>query len=153
MQLQVIAVGTRVPAWVNAGVQDYARRLPRELAFAIAEVKPAVHRSDVSQAIAEEGQRVLQRAGSARLIALDERGESWTTLQLAQLLAQWQHEARDVALLVGGADGHAPAVRAAAHAMWSLSALTLPHALVRVIVAEQLYRASSLLRGHPYHRA
>ena len=154
MRLRVIAVGTRMPAWVSAGVHDYVRRLPRELGFAVDEVKPAVHRGDVSLVLADEGQRVLQRAGPAtRLVVLDERGASWTTLDLARQLTRWQQDAEDVALLVGGADGHAPAVHAAAQSVWSLSALTLPHALVRVVVVEQIYRASSLLRGHPYHRA
>lgn len=154
MRLRVIAVGTRMPAWVDAGVQDYARRLPRELAFTIDEVKPAVHRADIASAMADEGQRVLSRAGSGtRLVVLDERGQPWTTRELAQLLAQWQQDARDIALLIGGADGHAPMVRIAAEATWSLSPLTLPHALVRVILVEQIYRATTVLRGHPYHRA
>ena len=153
MRLRLIAVGTRMPDWVDMGVQDYVRRLPRELAFALDEVKSAAHRASATAAIEAEGQRLLQRAGAgAHLIVLDERGERWTTQDLAERMHEWRRDAADVALLVGGADGHAPAVRAAARAVWSLSGLTLPHALVRVIVVEQIYRASSMLRGHPYHR-
>lgn len=153
MRIRLIAVGTRMPSWVDIGVQDYVRRLPRELAFALDEVKSAAHRASATAAIEAEGQRLLQRAGAgAHLIVLDERGERWTTQDLAERMNEWRRDAADVALLVGGADGHAPAVRAAARAVWSLSGLTLPHALVRVIVVEQIYRASSMLRGHPYHR-
>ena len=153
MRLRLIAVGTRMPSWVDMGVQDYVRRLPRELAFALDEVKSVAHRASATAAIEAEGQRLLQRAGAgAHLIVLDERGERWTTQDLAERMNEWRRDAVDVALLVGGADGHAPAVRAAARAVWSLSGLTLPHALVRVIVVEQIYRASSMLRGHPYHR-
>ena len=154
MRIRVIAVGTRMPAWVDAAVQDYLRRLPRELAVSIEAIKPAVHRDDALAVINDEGKRLLQRAaGSTRLIMLDERGVGWSTAELARQLEQWQQQALDVALLVGGADGHSAEVRAAAHEGWSLSALTLPHALVRVVIVEQIYRAQSMLRGHPYHRA
>ena len=153
MRLRVIAVGTRMPEWVQLGVADYLARLPRELGISIEEVKPVQRKGPAGDALVEEGQRVLARIGrDARIVLLDERGSSWNTLQFAARLQHWQEAHSEVALLIGGADGHAPAVRALAQEQWSLSALTLPHALVRVVLAEQLYRASTVLRGHPYHR-
>lgn len=153
MRLRVIAVGTRMPDWVQLGVADYVARLPRELPLQIDEVKPVQRKGPVADALDAEGQRVLARVGrGAHVVLLDERGSNWTTLQFAARLQHWQEAHADVALLIGGADGHAPAVRALAAEQWSLSALTLPHALVRVLLAEQLYRATTVLRGHPYHR-
>ncbi len=155
MRVHLIAIGQRMPAWVAEGFQSYRKRLGRELPFELREL-PAVARSRgqaPARAIDEEGVRLLAAVPDGALIVLlDERGKPWTTRQLADEVAAWRQQGRDVALLVGGADGVSENVRAAAQRSWSLSALTLPHPLVRVIVIEQLYRAVSLLGGHPYHR-
>lgn len=144
-----------MPDWVQAGYREYAVRLPRECALHLIEI-PAGKRSpkaDLARLVRVEGERLLAAvpAGS-RLIALDERGREWTTLELAEQLAGWLREGRDLSLLVGGPDGLDAACRERAEQQWSLSRLTLPHPLVRVVIAEQLYRAWSLLHQHPYHR-
>ena len=155
MKIHLLAVGTRIPAWVQSGYQEYAQRLPRACALHLLEI-PAAKRSakcDIQRLVRDEGQRLLAAAPAAsQLIALDERGSAWTTAQLAQQLGNWLQQGRDVSLLIGGADGLDPCCRQRAAQHWSLSALTLPHAVVRIIVAEQLYRAWSLLHNHPYHR-
>lgn len=155
MRIHVLSVGRRMPGWVEAGFDDYARRLPPQCALRLVEIEPA-HRGRGSGARAkqEEGERLLKAAPKgAGLIAMDERGEQWSTAQLAEELRTWLAGGRDIALLIGGADGLAAECRAQAERRWSLSPLTFPHQLVRVIVAEQVYRAWSLLHGHPYHRA
>lgn len=155
MRLRLIAVGTRMPAWVTAGYEDYARRLPRELKIDLVEI-PLVTRggnADVARLKAAEGERILRAVGDARLFALDETGKGLSTLQWAESLTDWMRDGRDVALAIGGPDGHAEPVLQQAEAIWSLSRLTLPHALVRVVLAEQLYRAWSVTVNHPYHRA
>ena len=155
MRVRILAVGTRMPAWVDAGVDDYARRLRTQWKFELLEI--AAGKRSASQpaerAIAAEGERVLAalRPGE-HAIALDERGVSMTTRELAGRLAAGERDGRDLALLLGGPDGHAPAVRQRATEAWSLSKLTLPHGLARLLLAEQLYRAQSLLLNHPYHR-
>lgn len=154
MHLHLIAIGQRLPGWVQQGIDDYARRLPAQFGFHIVEL-PASKRGsgDTQRAIDEEGQRLLQAVPKgARIIALDERGRQWQTRELAEQLQHWTHDGRDVALLLGGADGHSAAVRDQAERLWSLSALTLPHGLARLLLTEQVYRAWSLLSGHPYHR-
>ncbi len=155
MLIHLIAVGRKPPSWVAEGFREYARRLPRECALQLTEI-PAGRRHkgvDVASLVAQEGERMLRAVpAGALLIALDEGGDEWTTRQLAGRLAAWQMEGHTVALLVGGPDGLAPACLARAGQVWSLSRLTLPHPLVRVLVAEQLYRAWSLNAGHPYHR-
>jgi 23S rRNA (pseudouridine1915-N3)-methyltransferase len=154
VKLRLIAVGTRMPDWVEAGYADYARRLPRELTLELVEIPVAARgkNADIARLREAEGEKMLRAAGSSRTIALDERGETLDTAGWAKALKQWMQEGRDVSLLIGGPDGLAPACLAAASARWSLSRLTFPHALVRVMVAEQLYRAWTLLQGHPYHR-
>lgn len=155
MHLRLIAVGTRMPAWVSAGYEDYARRLPRELKIELVEIPLAArgNNADIPRLKSIEGERILKAVGDARLIALDENGSALSTLQWADALTGWMRDGRDVTLAIGGPDGHADAVLAGAEAHWSLSKLTLPHALVRVVVAEQLYRAWSVTVNHPYHRA
>lgn len=156
MRLRLIAVGGRMPDWVQIAYEDYARRLPRELRLELVEIPLAVRgkNADIARARQQEGERVLKAVpDSTRIVALDERGESWSSTDLADQLRRWQNDGRDIALLVGGPDGHASEVLQRAQQKWSLSPLTLPHALVRVLLAEQLYRASSLIAGHPYHRA
>ncbi|HEU0196191.1 MAG TPA: 23S rRNA (pseudouridine(1915)-N(3))-methyltransferase RlmH [Nevskiaceae bacterium] len=155
MHLRLIAVGTRMPEWVTAGVEDYLRRLPRELKAAFIEVPLAARSAHqpVAKLKAEEGAKILKVAAGARLIALDEHGRQSTTLQWAQALRGWMRDGRDVAFAIGGPDGHDAALLSAAEDRWALSRLTLPHALVRVVLAEQLYRAWTVTANHPYHRA
>jgi 23S rRNA (pseudouridine1915-N3)-methyltransferase len=143
-----------MPGWVSEGFGEYARRLKSRLPLNLVEI-PAVHRGsgDLARAMAEEGRRQLAatRAGDY-LVALDERGRTRTSIALSQWISERMREGQDLGFLIGGADGFAPEVLARANERWSLSALTLPHALVRVVLAEQLYRAVTLLDGHPYHR-
>jgi 23S rRNA (pseudouridine1915-N3)-methyltransferase len=155
MRVRILAVGTRMPGWVDAGVDDYARRLRSHWKFDLVEI-PAGKRGasqSAERAVAAEGERVLAalRPGD-KAIALDERGTAMTTRELAARLAAAERDGRDIALLLGGPDGHAPPVRRRAEEAWSLSRLTLPHGLARLLLAEQLYRAQSLLLNHPYHR-
>ncbi len=155
MRIHLLAVGRRPPAWVTSGFEEYARRLPRDCSLQLTEIPPARRVKGASPAALShrEGEALL-RAVPARavVIALDEHGELWNTRELAGRLAGWQQDGQTVALLVGGPDGLAPACLERAAARWSLSRLTLPHQLVRIVVAEQIYRAWSLLAGHPYHR-
>ena len=155
MKLRLIAVGTRMPAWVMAGFEDYATRLPRELKLELVELPLAVRgkNADLERAKASEGDKLMERSADCHRVMLDERGAAWTSIDLATRLKAWMQNGRDVALLVGGPDGHSADVQKAADEKWSLSKLTLPHALVRVLIAEQLYRAWSLTANHPYHRA
>jgi 23S rRNA (pseudouridine1915-N3)-methyltransferase len=155
MRIRLIAIGTRMPKWIEEGFQDYLERLPRELKLELVEVA-VEHRgknADIARLREAEGEKLLKLAGEARLIVFDERGELLDTIGWSKALRGWMQDGRDVAFLVGGPDGHAPDVLSRAEARWSLSKMTFPHALVRVIVAEQLYRAWSLLANHPYHRA
>ncbi|MFO1432162.1 MAG: 23S rRNA (pseudouridine(1915)-N(3))-methyltransferase RlmH [Candidatus Competibacteraceae bacterium] len=155
MRMCLLAVGTRMPAWVKAGFDEYAVRFPRECPLQLLEI-PAGKRSKpglLERLVREEGARILAAAPKgARLIALDAGGRQWNTEQLAFELAHWRQEGRDLAFMIGGPDGLDSVCRARAELTWSLSRLTLPHPLVRIIVAEQLYRALSLLQQHPYHR-
>ncbi|BCX89045.1 23S rRNA (pseudouridine1915-N3)-methyltransferase [Methylomarinovum tepidoasis] len=155
MHVHLIAVGTRMPAWVEAGFDDYRKRLPREWRLQLHEI-PLRRRGkagETTRLIETEGAQMLSACPQgAHLVALDNRGQQWSTEALAQRLADWQQAGRDLAFLIGGPEGLAPACRQQAETCWSLSKLTFPHPLVRIIVVEQLYRAWSLLRGHPYHR-
>lgn len=156
MNIYLIAVGDRMPRWVQEGYQEYAKRLPPECALQLVEI-PAGRRgknADIARLIRDESERLLAAIPrGAAVVALEVGGRSWSTQQLAHKLEGWMDSGRDVALLVGGPDGLGDEARAAAGELWSLSALTLPHPLVRVVLAEQLYRAWSVLRNHPYHRA
>lgn len=156
MKLKLIAVGTRMPGWVNEAYQDYANRMPADCALELLEIPlaPRTRKADTRRCSEVEGQRVLKAADSCAIkVLLDETGAAWSTRKLAAQMEQWRSAGGDVALLVGGPDGHGAAVRDAAQQRWSLSALTLPHAMVRVLLAEALYRAWSVLANHPYHRA
>lgn len=156
MQINLIAVGTRMPAWVDDGFQAYARRLPRECALKLTEI-PLGRRSKaqpIERAVSEEGKRMLAATTeSQHIVALDIQGHGWSTEELAAHMRDWMHGGRDVSLMVGGPDGLADELLARARQRWSLSPLTLPHPLVRVLLAEQLYRAWTIIGGHPYHRA
>ncbi len=155
MKIHLLTVGARMPDWVKAGYAEYADRLPRECALSLYEI-PAGKRgrnADVARIVREEGERLRAAIPSgSRTIALDERGQEWSTVELAERLAGWLGDGRDVSLLIGGPDGLDAGCRARADLEWSLSRLTLPHGLARVLVAEQIYRAWSLLHNHPYHR-
>lgn len=155
MRVRLLAVGTRMPAWVNQGIEEYRRRLPRDFALEIEEI-PLGQRSrkaDLGRAMTLEAERIRQRLrGDERVIALEVDGKAWSTERLALEAQAWRLEGRDVAMLVGGPDGLAPSLSAEADQRWSLSPLTLPHPMVRLLLAEQLYRAWTLMVGHPYHR-
>ncbi|HEY5993503.1 MAG TPA: 23S rRNA (pseudouridine(1915)-N(3))-methyltransferase RlmH [Gallionellaceae bacterium] len=155
MRFLILSVGHKIPEWVTAGYTEYAKRMPREAKIELLELKPEPRTSGKTpqQIMEAEAQRLLAAlpAGCLR-IALDERGAAWTTRQLADKMGQWMGEGRDVAFIIGGADGLHESVKKGAHQLLALSAMTLPHAMVRVLLAEQLYRAHSLLHNHPYHR-
>ncbi len=155
MRVKLVTVGTRMPAWVEQGYAEYAKRLPRELTLELQELALG-HRSkgaDLNRAIQREGDLMLAAIPSAdRVIALDVKGKAWSTEQLAEQLQRWQMDGDNVSLLVGGPDGLDPRCLARAEQKWSLSPLTLPHPLVRVVLAEQLYRAWTIVNGHPYHK-
>ena len=156
MNISLIAIGTRMPEWVNEGYREYARRLPRVCRLKLTEI-PLGQRArskTVERAVAEEGKRMLAEISPGEhVIALDVKGRNWSTEQLAVQFQQWMLAGRGISLLVGGPDGLSAPCLERAQQRWSLSALTLPHALVRVLLAEQLYRAWTLTVGHPYHRA
>lgn len=155
MIIHLIAVGTRCASWAEAGFLDYQKRLPVECKLNLITIPLSKRNknSQISKHIAEEEKKILAATPKrSRVIALDVKGQMWNTQQLAQSLQQWQLERQDVSLLIGGPDGLGDTCINQAERVWSLSALTLPHALVRIVVAEQLYRAWSLLSGHPYHR-
>lgn len=155
MRIHLLAVGRRMPDWVNTAFQDFSRRLPPECSLQLTEIEPGRRgkSQNPERAMGEEGERLLKALPrDAWVIALDERGKSLTSVALSSHLNDWLASGRDVALLVGGADGLTGECRQRADWIWSLSALTLPHAMVRVLVAEQLYRAWSISKGHPYHR-
>ena len=151
LNARVVAVGERMPAWVAKGFAEYQKRLSRELPLELIEVKS--RERDPARAQAAESEALLAAARDAHLVALDGRGENWSSEQLARQLSNWRMSGRDVAFLIGGADGHSSKVLEHANQRWSLGPLTLPHMLVRLIVAEQLYRAVTIVAGHPYHRA
>jgi 23S rRNA (pseudouridine1915-N3)-methyltransferase len=156
MNIHLISVGNRMPRWVVEGYTEYARRMPAECSLQLVEIPPGrrAKGANIPRILQEEGVRMLKAIPRhCEVIALDVQGRSWSTEQLAARLAEWLASGRDLALLVGGPEGLAPACLERAQRIWSLSDLTLPHPLVRVVVAEQLYRAWSLLRNHPYHRA
>ena len=155
MKLLVVAVGERMPGWVDEAFADYARRFPRKARLILAEIRPEKRgpTRTPAQAMAAEAKRLdAALPTGCRRVALDERGREVTTAQLARLLDGWLAGGRDVGFLIGGPDGLDEALRAGADLQLRLSSLTLPHALVRVLLAEQLYRALSLLDNHPYHR-
>jgi 23S rRNA (pseudouridine1915-N3)-methyltransferase len=156
MRVRLIAVGERMPGWIASGLAEYAKRLSHALPLELVEIAPGARGKGRSaeRAIAAEGAAVCAAIPrDSHVVALDARGTPWSSEQLARELANWRMQGRDLACVIGGADGHSREVLANAAQRWSLGPLTLPHMLVRVIVAEQLYRANSLLTGHPYHRA
>ena len=155
MGIRLISVGSKIPAWVDEGFQEYSKRLSRGPGLELIEL-PLAHRGknpDIKRLMQQEGDAILKHIKpSDWVVAMEVKGHDWTTEKLAQNLQSWQDEAKQVVLLVGGPDGLSESCRQRANQQWSLSRLTLPHPMVRVIVAESLYRAWSLNTGHPYHR-
>ena len=155
MRLKIIAVGTKMPAWVETGAAEYTRRMPPELKVEWCELALGQRGkgADLKRAIAREGDAMLKAIGrSDKVVALDVKGKPWSTEQLASQLADWQFQGCDYSFLIGGPDGLAPECLARADLKWSLSPLTMPHPLVRILLAEQLYRAWTINAGHPYHK-
>ena len=154
MKLRIISVGHKMPAWVETACAEYIKRMPRELQIEIIEIKPEKRAAGNStQNVQEaEAKRILEAVGKDYLIACDERGQEITTLQLAEKLQNWQSLGKDVSIIIGGADGLHASIKQAAGFVWGLSKLTLPHAFVRILLCEQLYRGHTVLSNHPYHR-
>lgn len=154
MKLAILAVGHKLPAWVAAGCAEYVKRMPRELPLSVVEIKPEPRGTKSREQLLSAEKTRLQAAlqGFPRTVVLDERGMDLTTLQLAQRLETWMREGGDTAFVIGGADGIDDEIKTRADAMLRLSSLTLPHAMARLVLCEQLYRAMSVVRNHPYHR-
>lgn len=155
MRLQLVAVGLKMPAWVEQGFAEYTRRFPADMPFHLTEI-PAGKRgknADIKRILEKEGEQMLAAVPKGnRIVTLEVTGRPWDTPKLAAQLEGWKMDGRDVSLLIGGPEGLAPACIAASEQKWSLSPLTLPHPMVRIIVAESLYRAWSVTTNHPYHR-
>ncbi|UYZ84640.1 23S rRNA (pseudouridine(1915)-N(3))-methyltransferase RlmH [Entomomonas sp. E2T0] len=155
MRIRLITVGSKMPRWIEEGWQEYHKRLPKELAVELIEI-PLTTRgknADIKRFIQQEGVAMLNKTQSTdKVITLEVTGKPWSTEQLAERLAQWQLAGQDINLMIGGPEGLAPEVCKRSDEKWSLSALTLPHPLVRVVIIEQLYRAWTILTGHPYHK-
>lgn len=155
MKLFILAVGNKMPEWITSGFNEYSKRMPREATIALIEIKPEPRTmgKTVAQIMEAEAQRIENALPKdVTRVVLDERGTHLTTKQMAQKMHDWLGGGRDVAFIIGGADGLHESVRNSAQQLLALSALTLPHGMVRVLLAEQLYRAYSLLHNHPYHR-
>ncbi|MBI1175582.1 MAG: 23S rRNA (pseudouridine(1915)-N(3))-methyltransferase RlmH [Sideroxydans sp.] len=155
MKFLLVSVGHKMPGWISDGFNEYAKRMPREARIELLEIKPEPRTTGktTAQIMEAEAQRIQAALPANCLrIALDEHGASWTTRQLADKMQQWLGAGHDVAFIIGGADGLHPSVKNSAQQLLALSAMTLPHAMVRVLLGEQLYRAHSLLHNHPYHR-
>lgn len=155
MRIHLLAVGTKMPGWVNAGTDEYASRMPPQCQLLIREIaaEKRTKNSDLQRIRQTEGDKLLATVPDGSLVmTLDVKGKPWSTEQLAQQLDKWMMSGRDVSLLVGGPEGLSPACLQRAEQSWSLSPLTFPHPLVRIVVAEQLFRAWSILTNHPYHR-
>lgn len=154
MKIRILCVGHKMPDWITQGCGEYLKRMPREMPVEIVEIKPEKRAAGKgeSQVREAEAARIVEAAGRDMLIVLDEHGQEPTTLQLAERVQAWQADGRNIALAIGGADGLHEDVKRAALWQWSLSRLTLPHGMVRIVLAEQLYRAWSVINNHPYHR-
>lgn len=155
MRIRVLAVGTRMPSWVTEGVAEYQKRLPRDFPVEWIEIPPAKRQGEsADRLMAKEADAIRKHLkADDRLVALDVRGTTVSTEQMAACFADWQMDGRNLALIIGGPDGIDPALLRESEARWSFGRITLPHPLVRVVLAEQLYRAWSINAQHPYHRA
>ena len=155
MKITLLVVSQRQPDWIEEGCAEYLKRMPPEISVFVREVKPEVRSGGKTREqlmTAEKSRIETAMPDACHLVALDERGVDLTTIKLSQRLASWQEGARPVCLLIGGADGLDPELKARANEMIRLSSLTLPHGLAKLLLCEQLYRAVSVLKGHPYHR-
>ncbi len=155
MQITLYAVGNKMPAWISQGFDQYCRRFPRDMSFNLVEIAPGKRgkNADIARILDKEGEQMLATiAKGSRIVTLEVEGKPWTTPSLANQLERWQLDGRNVALLVGGPEGLSPLCIKASEQRWSLSPLTLPHPMVRLIVAESIYRAWSINNNHPYHR-
>ncbi|MGO2353389.1 MAG: 23S rRNA (pseudouridine(1915)-N(3))-methyltransferase RlmH [Marinomonas foliarum] len=155
MRVRLIAVGSKMPKWVTEGYDEYAKRLPKDFALELVEIpmSPRGKNTDIAKAIRKEGDAMLEAIPSNdKVIAMEVLGKEWSTEQLADQTEQWRMDGYNVSLLVGGPDGLDPRCTSRADQVWSLSRLTLPHPMVRIILAEQIYRAWTLMNNHPYHR-
>lgn len=155
MKIRILAVGHKMPAWIEAGYQEYARHMPPDAPLELAEIKPEKRAAGASTARIQklEAERILAALpAQAMLAALDEHGKQFSTVELSEHLARWMQEGKQPCFVIGGADGLDASVKSRSDLLLGLSRLTLPHGLARVLLAEQLYRAVSLLKGHPYHR-
>lgn len=155
MQIQLVSIGQKMPAWVQQGFDEYAKRMPRECELVLKEIAAGkrTKNSDVARIVKEEGERMQSAiAKDTHVVTLDVTGKSWSTPELSQAMQRWLGQGRNVALLVGGPEGLSDEAKSLASESWSLSRLTFPHPLVRVMIAEQLYRAWTILNNHPYHR-
>jgi len=155
MRIHLLAIGDRMPAWVEQGYTEYAKRLGPELVLQLHEIgaEKRGKNADLKRILQKEGERMLQAIpANCEVVALDREGQSWSTAELAQHLQGWMHTGRDVVMLIGGPEGLAQACVQRANIKLSFSRLTFPHPLMRIILAEQLYRAGSILKNHPYHK-
>jgi len=155
VQLLIVAVGHRMPAWITAGFDEYAKRMPPESRIQLKEIKPVERSGNKNALTVMAGERSKIEAAlpkNARIVALDEHGKDLTTMELSGWLTRWQQEGSDIAFVIGGADGLDPHFKTEADMLIRISSLTLPHGMVRVVLAEQLYRAWSITQNHPYHR-
>lgn len=155
MRIQLLAVGTKMPGWVEQGYQEYARRFPQDMSLQLTEITAGKRgkNADIKRILQKEGELTLAAVPKGnRIVTLEVTGNPWDTPTLAKQMRNWQMDGRDISLLIGGPEGLAPECISASEQKWSLSKLTLPHPMVRIIVAESLYRAWSLNNNHPYHR-
>ena len=155
MKLQLIAVGHKMPNWISEGYLEYAKRMPRDFTLTLTELKPdkRISARTPQQVMSEEADRILAAIpDGARVLALDERGANWTTMKLADQMKDWQIDGRETVFIIGGTDGLDPRIKQRADQLLQLSAMTMPHGMVRVLLAEQLYRSVSIINNHPYHR-
>lgn len=154
LKLRILSVGHKMPGWVEAACAEYSKRMPREAAIDLIEIKPDKRAAGKNAEVVQEAEakRILEAAGRDYLVVLDERGQEVTTVQLASRMETWLTGGRDVSLVIGGADGLHASLKQQADWQWSLSRLTLPHGMVRVVLYEQLYRAWTVITHHPYHR-
>ena len=154
MKLRILSVGHKMPAWVDNACAEYIKRMPREITIEIIEIKPEKRAAGNSTHNVQEAEakRIIDAVGKDYLVACDERGAEISTLQLAEKLMNWQGLGKDISIIIGGADGLHNSIKQSASMLWGLSKLTFPHAFVRVLLCEQLYRAHAVNQNHPYHR-
>ena len=155
MQIDLLAVGKKMPAWIETGFKEYTKRLPKNINFKLVEINPSIrgkNNSAENYKLKEEENINSSLAPNSLIIALDERGKTISSQLLAKKLQRWNDESQHISLIIGGADGLSNNIKNKANELWSLSEMTLPHGMVRVMVAEQIYRAWSITQNHPYHR-